>query len=591
MLIALMAISSVLTLTSCDDDELNAVQLHSFGPSPVLRGETIKIIGSDLKKVTKVEFPVGVGVTEFDSQDNSEIIVKVPQEAVPGKIKIIYSGGEITSKTLLTFKEPITVESVSPMSVTPGDIVTVKGDYLYNIAEIKFANGASINTENFLTQTRKELTFKVPVNALSGKISFSDGNEWLLEWEEEMNIANASIDGVSSTEVVEGEQLVINGSNLQLVSKVIFPGEIESAFTVSPDGKALTTTVPKEVCSGVVTLELFSGLKLSTAEIKVPTISYTSISPRKDLKVGDNITISGTNLNLVQSIIVPGEIVLDKNGFTVASDGKSISLVIPSGAIDGKFQLIQNKNIQLSTDAISMKKTGNTIWSGSVYLGNWEKNVVLDTDACSKFAAGGTVTIEFANDLSLGWWQLKFSDAKDWSAISSIPASDLNAYQCVDMAKDQNEYTFKLNANDAALLKQTGLAISGCNLTVKSISYKAPGETIWTGNLAMDGGWGANAVIDASACSGIQGGGTLTFKFKEDSSSTYWQIKICDAGSWSVLPGMPADDLNAYGCVDLKAGATSYSFVINDNDAALVRSKGIAMSGCWCTVTEVVYSK
>ena len=81
LLIALVAIGTMFTTSSCDDDDngVNGVALHSFGPGPVLRGNIIKIIGSDLGKVNKVVFPDNVEVTEFVSQNNSLIEVEVPQ--------------------------------------------------------------------------------------------------------------------------------------------------------------------------------------------------------------------------------------------------------------------------------------------------------------------------------------------------------------------------------------------------------------------------------------------------------------------------------------------------------------------------------
>ena len=74
MLIALVAISTMFTVSSCNDDnDLNSVALHSFGPCPVLRGNTIKIIGTDLTKVNKVVFPDNVEVTEFASKSDKLI--------------------------------------------------------------------------------------------------------------------------------------------------------------------------------------------------------------------------------------------------------------------------------------------------------------------------------------------------------------------------------------------------------------------------------------------------------------------------------------------------------------------------------------
>src|SRR5690606_37307717 len=69
---------SLVLLTSCDDDDdknSGQIELLSFGPSGVLHGEQIKLIGNNLDKVTAVLMPVGVEVpsSAFDSQ-SSEVI-------------------------------------------------------------------------------------------------------------------------------------------------------------------------------------------------------------------------------------------------------------------------------------------------------------------------------------------------------------------------------------------------------------------------------------------------------------------------------------------------------------------------------------
>ena len=305
LLIALVAIGTMFTTSSCDDDDngVNGVALHSFGPCPVLRGNIIKIIGSDLGKVNKVVFPDNVEVTEFVSQNNSLIEVEVPQEAIPGQIKIVYSGGEITSKSKITFEEPITVDNVSPVNVKAGDIITVTGDYVYNIATATFADGVVVEAVDFKSVSRKELKIEVPKAAVSGKIVFSDGAKVpaLIEYETPLNVQSASFTSMDKTNVDGGDVITITGTNLQLIEQVIYPGEIaDASFTVNAAGTQITTTVPAETCSGVITLKQFSGNTIATTEFSFPTIEVTGVTPASKIKVGDKVTIKGKLLNRVR---------------------------------------------------------------------------------------------------------------------------------------------------------------------------------------------------------------------------------------------------------------------------------------------------
>lgn len=479
MLAALVAISAVFSFSSCEEDnDVNGVQLLSFGPCPVLRGDAITIIGTDLSKVDKVVFPgegtSKVEVTEFESQTDSKIEVTVPQEAMPGKLEIVYGSTTIVSKSLLSFSEPISIESITPVeNLLAGDVVTIKGDYLNNIATVVFANDVVVEATDFVAQSRKELLVSVPRAAVSGKITFSDGAETptLIESEEQLTIQTASYTGLSKTSVTEGESVTVSGKNLQLVEKVVYPGNVEdNTFTVSADGNSLVTKVPAGVMGGAISLNLYSGQVISTDEITVPAISYSGISPKDNLAVGDEVTITGTNLNLVSSLVLPGNISLDKAGFTVGSGNTTIKFAIPAGMVDGKITMVQNANISVQTDAVSMKKEGNVIWSGNVALGNWAAYMQVTPgseywDAFKAIDGPGIMTINFDEDTSSTWWQFKFTYS-DWNTFFD------NAQAIVELEQGATSYSVSLTANDVQNMTTGGFVISGCFLTIKSIEFQ-----------------------------------------------------------------------------------------------------------------------
>ena len=136
-----------LSLTGCSEDDLDTnpygksgVNLVGFGPSPILRTHEIRITGTNMNKVTKVIFP-GDAIVErsgFNSSDAENIYVNVPDESVPGQIRLVAGNDTVTSVSKLTFEEPIEVTSVSPTTgLNAGDEITIKGDYVYNIAEVR----------------------------------------------------------------------------------------------------------------------------------------------------------------------------------------------------------------------------------------------------------------------------------------------------------------------------------------------------------------------------------------------------------------------------------------------------------------------
>lgn len=594
VLVALMSLCLSLGFSACSDDDTAAFhhsQLHSFGPCPVLRGETIRIIGSGLSNCTKVIFPVDVEVTNFVSKSDTEIVVEVPQEAVPGHLKLVIGNEVVESVSMLSFKEPVSIESVSPLKVLAGDEVTVKGDYLNNIATIVFANNYEITTEDFTYQARKELRFKVPAEATSGTITFTNGNDWEEEWEEPLEVESATYTAVSKAAAEFGEAVEISGTNLQLIKTVQFPGgqDVED-FTVSSDGTKLSVKIPTETCSGAVTLKQYNDLVLPAFDLAVPTISVTSISPMKNLQEGTTVTISGSLLDRVIQLDLPGgDILYPTFGFAVSNSGDAITFTVPSSMVDGSIKLTQNSNISVETDVVSMRRMGNVIWQGNVDLGGWSNNLEMAAEkndnvweaVSSAIKGPGKLTVNFEEDMNYGWWQFKPCYRKDWDTLWD------NVYGIVGHEEGATSWTVNLTAHDVEELYGAGLAIGGCYCTIKSLEWEsadAPTE-IWSGNTVFDGGWGANISVDASAFADAKDGSKLYFTYDLDMSSNYWQIKAMD-GWWVPLSYNTAVD-PTYQCVPLEEGSTQMIQELNADDVARLQERGMVICGCYCTIKSI----
>lgn len=478
-LASLMLAGTMLGFCGCnDDDEVSGTQLYSFGPCPVLRGDNIKVIGANLDDVTKVVFPGEAGskveVSDFVSHASDLMEVTVPQEAVPGKLKIVVGASDtITSKSKITYSEPISFDAVTPTTgLVAGDVITITGDYLNNIASITFAENVEVPAEDFVSQSRKQIKVAVPKAAVSGKITLSDGAEvaTLLESEEELQIASATYISKDKCNVTEGEVITIMGENLQLVEKVVYPGDIaDTAPVASADGKQLTTVVPVGIKSGELTLSLYSGDAISAGEIAVPTIEVTSVSPNENLSTGDQVTLHGSKLNLVSQILLPGDITLSTSDWTVNSDGTELTFTIPAGVVDGNITVVQNDNISVSGLKISMKKEGNVIWTGNVNLGNWGSYIQADAseDVCQAINGPGTLTVNFEEDTSSTWWQIRFQ-YRDWATCWE-KTRDTGIY---GLEQGATSISIPVTAEDVEHIQSEGFVINGCFITITSMEFQ-----------------------------------------------------------------------------------------------------------------------
>lgn len=354
LMAGLLALSSGALVTACDEDDdydtnqftggvaLNAASLQ------VTRGGYMTFKGSGLDQIQSIEFPGGESATP-EKVDAYTIRCKVPMSATEGTVKLIWSGGELETKTI-AFTEPIGFESFSPTEVTPGDEITIEGSYLSYIQFVQFATGENVKVDVSAAagQSQDITSFKVvvPVDASTGVIGLGyytvDGKDTLesvIESEEVLTVAGPTDIKLSATTVKAGESLTITGKLLRLVSTVKFQGADAinvAAEDPTKDVESITVKLPAVATDGAVTLTLLSGLEVAAGEI-------TTVKPTAEIKdkaesygVDDKVVISGENLDLITTFAFTGE--ASATAVKAAEDG-TLTLTVTAAAKTGDITL------------------------------------------------------------------------------------------------------------------------------------------------------------------------------------------------------------------------------------------------------------
>ena len=562
----LLAVALVgLSLTACSNDDLDTnpynksgVNLLAFGPSPNTRSQEIRITGTNLTAVEKVIFPGGTieraGQTikingaevlkaNFNSVDNENIYVNIPDETVPGQIKLVAGNDTVTSVGTLTFKEPIEVTSVAPLTgLNAGDEITITGDYVYNIAEVIFPSGVSgapVAAEEFTYVSRKEIRLRVPLAAESGIITMNDGADWELEYKNPIEVQGATVTEITPSADF-GEQIQITGTNLHIVESVLFPGGVSAEFTISDDHKTITATVPAECKSGALSLLLYSGAALTTPEFAVPTVTIESATPKIDLVEGDEVTLKGQNFNRVIGVSLPG--VGDILDYNIVDDN-TLTFTVPEEMTDGDVVLTQNNYIT-ATVTVEMRKLEGVIWMGKENLSGWSNWGVFSWsgDIWNKFQqainAAGQLTLHFkvtgdnaVFNLRMGDWSTPFSDI-------SIPYGDDGN---IRPSQDDTDIIINLTAEEQQAMfgdGGKGIVIWGDGIQLQYIKFIAAGaeRVLWEGNVDTNSGWtniegiGSDEGIELKAIDPQPG---AILRIYADFSAG-WQMKLLE-GHWGPL--------------------------------------------------------
>ncbi len=334
-------LSVMVFFSSCDKDDddtpTDEIQLLSFGPSPALRGGTLQIIGTNLDKVSAVILPDNIEVASFDSKTPEKIELTIPEETVEGHIVLKTPEGDITSLTILTISEPIVLASFSPDVVKPGDMLTISGDYLNLINTVIFSNDVAIGDTAFVAHTRETIEVAVPENAQTGTIAVSNGEPVpiVVESETELGIVLPVISDMAPNPVKAGSMLTITGSDLDLVRVMKFVGTSAVTSFASQSETTIEVVVPSDAHDGNLVVGVASLVEVTSENelvMVVPQISGIAPNPVKN---GEDLTLSGTDLDLVTAVTFTG----DTNGSISSASETELVVNVPLDAVEGAVTL------------------------------------------------------------------------------------------------------------------------------------------------------------------------------------------------------------------------------------------------------------
>lgn len=393
------------SFTSClkgDDVDTNqyvgGISLNVFGPSPVARGGELRFLGSGMNQVTAVVIPGCADITDINVISDREIRITVPQEAQPGLVTLRTPNGDITTKTELTFTEPISIENFTPATVLPGDELTIEGEYLNLIHEVIFADDVTVTEEDFITHERNMIKLLVPEEAQTGQIILSDGEELpnLIYSEEDLVVILPSVEAVVNKENAKpGDVVEINGENLDLVRQMLMPDGTEVEFTVTSP-TAIEFILPENASDGDVVVIPASGVKVTVAHLTMAVPTNLVATPVSGLRGGDEIVLTGLNLDLVTSLSFPG---VAENVQPASLSEKELTVVMPEAAQSGSLILNTKSGKQVSIVIETLKPlvgsyNPSSIPAGESLLINGQN---LDLVASVTFGGGQTVAVSFSS--------------------------------------------------------------------------------------------------------------------------------------------------------------------------------------------------
>lgn len=562
---ACLVLLSSLTFTACDTNDLDTnqykggISLNVFGPSPVLRGGELRFLGCGLDQVASVLIPGCDAITDIQLISAEEIRVIVPQTALPGYVTLMLRNGEsIVTKTQLTYSEPVSIESFSPESVRPGDVLTIKGEYLNLMHQVIFAENVIVSdeviaeketteaTSKFLKHTRNEIQVRVPEEAQSGKIILSDGAEIpnRLYSEVELQVVLPSVTEVADhNNIKPGAIMTVTGENFDLVKEVRMENGEAMPFTYSAEQKALTFTIPRGAVNGPIYVVPASGVLVQVAEIKMATPEDVK-AQEAEIATGKELTLTGKNMDMIAAVLFPG---VEKAVVPSSLSETEVKVVVPGEAQTGMIQLVLTSGETISGPELTITApkycqiADESVLENDFFIGENGEDMVITVVNGDELA-----------EVQIGDEQVRYSVSGDQLTIQ-------HGY----VPQATGEYTLKLISEDGTVKEYT-------------VSFA---KVIWTGTHDFASWTGTEVLKNTNIWQDVQPDTEITIYYKLNESTSDYQIKLCD-GNWTDLT-------DQYHGSDLLKDATDTSFILSADDLSKLKSTGLVVNGCGITMTKV----
>lgn len=391
--LVLLLICSTFAFTSCDRDDLNTdqygneISVLSYGPNPVLRGGVLTFKGANLDQITEIDLPGAEAITSINvvtSGKNSEINIEVPAEKCePGIVTLkTAKNGEIKTLTPITYIENLKFtgfyvgENKENLVGNVGDVLTIEGDYLNNITSVIFANGATMDAENFKSQTRYQIQLVIPAEAGEGRFQISDGNNYMYS-EGALSINAPEIDAnnaIGKSLIKAGETEVLRGTSLDQIASIELNGAtVEAADFKSQTASEITFIISSKVADGEITAVTKSGIRISFGEITTVVPSQLVATP-SPIKNGKEITITGKDMDLITGIAFPNA----KESKLNKVETTKVTSTVPEDAQEGDITLSLDNGKTVTVAYTLVKPTVTACTPAAITAG--ERTIIKGTD-------------------------------------------------------------------------------------------------------------------------------------------------------------------------------------------------------------------
>jgi lipopolysaccharide export system protein LptA len=266
---------------------------------------------------------------------------------------LIISGGIYTGcENEEEIDSSIILKAFGPSPALRGGELRFIGSNLDKVTAVVFQGltpGETVEVSEIEVVNEKEIRVTIPQNAGTGKVTLKTPQGDIQTLTPLTFSEPISISSITPTTLRAGQILTVKGDYLNLIKKVIFVDnvEVESKDFVSQSRDQLQVRVPDEAQTGKIILSNGEEIPIeiySNEVINIILPTFEGFSP-VTVKPGNNINITGTNLDLVAGVKFGGDKIVDE--VILNADSTQITVNVPLEAQDDTLKLITKSGLEV----------------------------------------------------------------------------------------------------------------------------------------------------------------------------------------------------------------------------------------------------
>ena len=511
------------------------ISLDSFSPTSVLPGETLTITGDYLNLMQKVIFAdeVEVDCTDFIEHTRQRITLTVPEEAQSGLI-ILSDTADIPNQIYSEEELTVTLPSVNNVSqlnnAKPSNAIEIQGQHLNLVKQVRTANGSEAE---FTITNNETLRFEIPADAADGDVVMSPASGV------EVTIANLTmavpteVKATPATGLRAGSTLTLTGKNMELITNVTFPNVAEPIALTSQTEEQVTVVMSETAQSGNLMLNTGSGKQVSVAiETLKPVVS--GYNPAT-VSAGENVTLSGSNLDLIASITFgDGEAV-------AVTPSATPNIEVPITTAEGEVSV----TVTMANGETIACPALNVTKPQCCYITSWQEGDIK---------SGALLEVSIENGDKLTSVQLNGNTVqyivRDGSLLVSLPA-DVSGNATLTLVSSNGEMPYTINIVDGSAV------------------------VIYAGPTVNAGNWEGYVQLGSELFADAHVGSIITVYISNIGADAQGAFQN---SSWSSID--PAYD-------GFSLSGDSFTMTVNENILSQIQSGGLIVKGKNYTIESV----